>query len=343
MNLQCPVPAPERDIISLAHGGGGRAMHALIERVFLPRFGGAGDRHDGTVLEIGGVRVAFACDAHVVSPLRFPGGDIGSLAVFGTVNDVAMCGARPLALSAAFVLEEGFPLAEVERVAESMGAAARAAGVEIVTGDTKVVERGRGDGCYVATSGVGPVVARGRIGPAEVREGDAILLSGDVGRHGIAVLATRQGLGFESSVESDCAPLHGAVLRMIEGGTTVRCLRDLTRGGLASALAEISAQAGLAIEIEEEAVPVLPEVAAACELFGFDPFYVPCEGRFVAFVPGTESERALGLLWADPVAAAACRIGRVTGPGAGAVTLRTRLGARRVLDLLTGEQLPRIC
>ena len=340
----CPVPFGRPTTVQLAHGGGGRVMRELLEGLFLPAFDNPAlaARHDSAVLSVGGARIAFTTDTYVVHPRVFPGGDIGTLAVYGTVNDLAMAGARPLYLSAGFVLEEGLPLAELERVVRSMRAAADACGVLLVTGDTKVVDRGKGDGLYVNTAGLGTVDDGVVLGPRRVRPGDAILVSGDVGRHGIAVLSVREGLAFETSVDSDCGSVAPLVQALLEAGVDVRCLRDPTRGGLASVLNEIALDAGVGIEIEEGAVPVDDAVAGACEILGLDPLYVACEGRMVAFVAECDAERALAVLGRHPLGARAARIGVVAG-GAGTVTLRTRLGSRRLLDLLSGEQLPRIC
>ncbi|BDU76884.1 hydrogenase expression/formation protein HypE [Mesoterricola sediminis] len=346
MEFQLSCPAPLRhDTIQMAHGGGGRAMRDLLESVMLPAFSNPAleGRHDAAVVEAGGARLAFTTDTFVVQPRFFPGGDIGELAVYGTVNDLAMAGARPQWLSAGMVLEEGYPIEELRRVAASMRRAADACGVAIVTGDTKVVDRGRGDGIYINTAGLGAVPAGLDLGPASVRPGDAVLLSGDVGRHGIAVMSVRDGIAFRTPVESDCGPLHGLVAALLDGGVTPRCLRDATRGGLASVLNEIATDARVGIEAREEDIPVLPGVAGACEMLGLDPLYVACEGRMVAFVPEAEAARALDLLRSRPEGAGAVRIGTVTDAHPGAVLLRTALGTRRVLDLLSGEQLPRIC
>ncbi len=342
--VRCPTPqAPAT--IQLAHGGGGRLMRELITREFLPAFAGpaALSGHDGAVVALDGGRVAFTTDTYVVHPRFFPGGDIGSLAVYGTVNDLAVTGAAPAYLSVAFVLEEGLALAELRAVVASMRAAAAACGVALVTGDTKVVDRGKGDGLFISTAGIGLVAPGVEIHPRRVRAGDVVLLSGDVGRHGIAVLSVREGLAFETPVASDCGTVAPLVAALLATGIDVHCLRDPTRGGLAAALNEIAVDAALAIEIDEAAVPVSDEVAGACELLGLDPLYVACEGRFVAFVPAAQAERALAALRRHPLGHAAVAVGRVVDGSAGMVTLRTRLGASRLLDLLSGEQLPRIC
>ena len=342
---QCPVAASNPETVQLAHGGGGRTMNRLIERLFLDAFDNAplARRHDGAAVAIGGARIAFSTDSYVVSPLFFPGGDIGTLAVNGTVNDLAMCGARPLYLSAGFILEEGLPMATLRRVVASMKAAAQAAGVTLVTGDTKVVDRGKGDGLFINTAGIGRIEAVADPHPGRVRPGDVVLLSGDIGRHGIAVMACREGLGFESAIISDCAPVVRSVLALLDAGVEVHCLRDLTRGGLASALVEIAETAEAEILIEENAIPVAREVRAACELLGLDPIYVANEGRFVVFVPETDADRAMAVLQAVDISAGACRIGRVTAPPRGAVHVRSAIGGMRIVDMLSGEQLPRIC
>jgi hydrogenase expression/formation protein HypE len=348
IGLSCPLPSTsDDDLVLMAHGGGGRLSRSLLEKLFLPAFDtpAARPRHDSAVLEVAGGRIAFTTDAYVVRPLFFPGGDIGKLAVYGTVNDLAMAGARPVALSAAFVLEEGFPLADLRAIAASMRTACDEVGIAVVTGDTKVVDRGRGDGVYVTTTGIGVVEAGTHIEPRRVCPGDAVIVSGDLGRHGIAVLCRREGLELETSVESDCAPLHGAVGELLAAGVDVHCLRDLTRGGLTSVLNEIALDGGVDIEIEETRVPVGEAVASACELFGLDPFYVANEGRFVAFVPKRETARALDALRAVSISAGAVEVGQVLARGQdrGAVRLRGRYGALRSLDMITGEQLPRIC
>jgi hydrogenase expression/formation protein HypE len=343
--LSCPIPIRQYPQVLLAHGGGGKLMHQLIERMFAPAFDNPllGARHDGATFSVNGSRLAFTTDSYVVSPLFFPGGDIGALAVNGTVNDLAMCGARPLYLSAGFILEEGLPMETLWRVTQSMRRAAAEAGVEIVTGDTKVVDKGKGDGVFINTAGVGVIEHDLSISPASVRPGDAILLSGDIGRHGIAIMAAREGLSFESEIMSDCAPLAGLVGAMIEAGIEIHCLRDLTRGGLASALVEIAAVARVKISIDEIAIPVREDVRGACEILGFDPLYLANEGRLIAFVPDREAERALSIMSSHPFGFGASVIGGVTDSQAPLVTLKSRIGATRIVDMFTGEQLPRIC
>jgi len=343
--FSCPLPLDRYPLVMLAHGGGGTLSHRLIEELFRPAFGSQQleARHDGALLDVEAGRLAFTTDSYVVQPLFFPGGDIGTLAVNGTVNDLAMCGARPLHLSAGFILEEGLPMETLWRVARSMGEAARQAEVRIVTGDTKVVDRGKGDGVFINTAGVGVVEHDGIVAPASIRPGDALLLSGDIGRHGIAIMAEREGLAFESTIRSDCAPVSGLVQELLAAGVGVRCLRDLTRGGLASALVEIAEAARLHLRIDETAIAVLEEVRGACELLGFDPLYVANEGRFVAFVAPEDAERALGLLRANPLGEGAALVGTVEDAADGLVTMRTRIGATRIVDMLSGEQLPRIC
>lgn len=341
----CPLPLGVHPHVLLAHGGGGKLMQDLVEQIFRPAFRNEllDQRHDGAVFELGGQRVAFTTDSYVVRPLFFPGGDIGSLAVNGTVNDLAMCGARPLFLSAGFVIEEGLPMETLQRVAQSMRDAALRAGVLVVTGDTKVVDRGKGDGLYLNTAGIGVLEHARAIGPQQVAPGDAILVSGDIGRHGTAIMAQREGLAFESTIESDCAPLNGLVRRLLDGGIEVHCLRDLTRGGLAAALVEIARDRGLRVHVESRSVPVREDVRGACELLGLDPMYVANEGRLVAFVPEAQAGRAADLMRGDPEGSGSCRIGRVLDEARGLVTLSSEIGVTRVLDLLSGEQLPRIC
>ncbi len=341
----CPVPLATRAEVQLAHGGGGRLAHQLLEEIFRPAFRNAplDACHDGAILDAGTGRIALTTDGHVVHPLFFPGGDIGSLAVHGTVNDLAMCGARPLGLAAGFILEEGLPMETLRRVVDSMRRAAEACGVSVVTGDTKVVGRGQCDGIYITTTGVGRIEQARTVAPASVEAGDAVLLSGDIGRHGIAIMAVREGLEFEGAIESDSAPLTAPVLALLDAGVEVHCLRDLTRGGLAGALIEIAQTSGLGIRLAEAAIPIGEEVRGACEMLGLDALHVANEGRFVAFVPAREIERALKILKSHPVSSDACLLGGVTRESPGLVTLESLLGPARILDLPSGEQLPRIC
>jgi hydrogenase expression/formation protein HypE len=338
----CPIPHTDSERVLLAHGGGGRLMHALLDRLILPAFRNPllDQRHDGAVFDVPG-RIALTTDSYVVKPIFFPGGDIGSLAVYGTINDLAMCGARPVSLSAAFILEEGFAMEDLRRITASMRAAA--GDVPIATGDTKVVDRGKGDGIYITTAGVGVIEHSFSIGPASVRPGDAVLVSGDLGRHGIAVLAHREGLRFETTIESDSSPLWDAVSELLRAGVTIHCMRDLTRGGLASALNEIAGTAGVSIALNETVIPVTDDVRGACEILGLDPFYVANEGRFVCFLPAAEAEKALAALHTARVADGAVLAGYVGEEPKGRVTIKSPIGATRILDMLSGEQLPRIC
>jgi hydrogenase expression/formation protein HypE len=343
--LSCPLPLPATERILLAHGGGGRLSNQLIEDIFLPAFTNAAldARHDGALLATGGAKLAMTTDTYVVQPLIFPGGTIGDLAVNGTVNDLAMCGARPIALSAGFVLEEGLAMETLRHVVHSMREAALAANVPIVTGDTKVVDKGKGDGIFINTTGVGVVVAPNPIGPAFVRSGDAVLVSGNLGAHGIAILSVRKGLEFEGAVSSDTACLWPAVEALLEAGIEIHCLRDLTRGGLSSALNEIASVIRLRITVEEALIPVSEIVRGACEFLGLDPFYVANEGRFAVFVADDDADQALAILRSQSVCTGAVQIGSVYEHGSGIVTVRSRIGGNRVLDMMSGEQLPRIC
>jgi hydrogenase expression/formation protein HypE len=344
LEFTCPLPADDGGQIVLAHGGGMRATQRLLEEVFYPAFGNEAldARHDGAALSISAQRLAFTTDSYVVHPLFFPGGSIGELAVYGTVNDLAMCGARPVALSAGFILEEGLSIATLRRVVAAMQSAAARAGVRIVTGDTKVVERGKGDGVYINTSGIGAVEGPA-IHPARIEPGDALLVSGDIGAHGIAILAARDELGLMTELRSDAAPLWEPVQALLEAGIDIHCLRDLTRGGLAAAANELAATRGLDIELLEAAIPVRDEVRGACELLGFDPLYVACEGRFCALLPASQAERALSILHAHEASAGAVLAGRVLPESRFGVILTSRFGSTRVVDLPSGEQLPRIC
>jgi hydrogenase expression/formation protein HypE len=341
--MDCPLPTMRYDTVTLAHGGGGTLTGALIREIFLPAFGAhAPSPMDATPIFIAGGRAAMTTDSYVVQPLFFPGGDIGSLAVNGTVNDLLMAGAKPVALTAGFILEEGLPIDTLRRVVDSMRAAAQAAGVAIVAGDTKVIERARGDGLYINTSGVGEIALDAPPAPERIRSGDVILLTGDIARHGIAVMAQRHGLTFDPPVASDCASLHGPMLELFANGPVPHCARDLTRGGLGGALCELAAAAKLDFQIDEAVLPVEPPVRGACELLGFDPLFVANEGCAALLVAPEDAEATLAVLRRHPVSARAVAIGCVGAPG-GAVTARTALGTVRRLMAPSGEQLPRIC
>src|SRR5271157_2525384 len=413
--LSCPVPRVADDRIVLAHGGGGRLTHQLIEKIFLPAFSNAAldQRHDGAVLPLDGLttgsRLAFTTDSFVVRPLIFPGGNIGDLAVNGTVNDLAMCGARPLYLSAGFILEEGLEMETLRTVVKSMQEAAANAGVKLVTGDTKVVDKGKGDGIFINTSGIGVVESRTglingferarlqprheghgltngfegaqlqslhqgpdltngfervrlqprhqeptttgalapdgglAIGPASVQPGDAVIISGDLGRHGIAILSVREGLAFESPILSDTASVWPAVEALLNAGIEIHCLRDLTRGGLATTLNEIAGDRNICIKLEETLIPVGETVQGACEILGLDPLYAANEGRFAVFVPEAQAAAALDVLKKVPVSQGSVRVGKVEETPGRTVVLQSRIGGNRVVDMLSGEQLPRIC
>jgi hydrogenase expression/formation protein HypE len=332
--------------VDMGHGAGGRAAAQLIEELFVAAFDNEYLRQgdDGATLAIPvGAKLVMATDGHVVSPLFFPGGDVGSLSVHGTINDVAMCGATPLYLAASFILEEGFPLADLKRIVESMAAASRAAGVPVVTGDTKVVEQGKGDGVFISTTGVGVVAAGVRISGANARPGDVVLLSGSIGEHGVAVLSKRASLDFETTIESDSAALHGLVAAMLAASNGVRVLRDPTRGGLATTLNEIARQSNVGMLLDEAAIPVRPQVEAACELLGLDPFYIANEGKLIAICAPDSADAVLAAMRAHPLGSQAVRIGRVTEDPHRFVQMETSFGGRRVVDWLSGEQLPRIC
>ncbi|MGA2075735.1 MAG: hydrogenase expression/formation protein HypE [Terriglobia bacterium] len=344
-SLTCPAPLPAGDKILLGHGSGGRLSAALLREVFLPAFNNPAlaQLNDQAVVNVQGIRLAFTTDSFVVKPLFFPGGDIGSLAVYGTVNDLAMGGAEPLFLSAGFIIEEGLPLETLRRVVTSLRSAAQSVGVDVVTGDTKVVEKGKGDGLFINTSGIGRVPAGLNLSADQARPGDSILLSGTLGDHGIAILSQREGLEFEAPIASDLAPLHSLVAAMLGVTHSIRCLRDPTRGGLSSTLNEFAAQSRVGIVIEESAIPVREEVKGACELLGLDPLYVANEGKLVAVVAAQEADRLLGAMRGHPLGANARAIGKVVEAHPGVVTMRTCLGTSRIVDMLAGDQLPRIC
>jgi hydrogenase expression/formation protein HypE len=344
--LTCPVPSGATDRVQLGHGSGGKMSHQLLRDRFMPHFENPilAALGDGAVVGAGPNPTVVTTDSFVVSPLEFPGGNIGSLAVHGTLNDLAMMGASAVCLSAGFILEEGLPFEVLDRVVAAMGRAAREAGVPIVTGDTKVVERGKADGLYINTTGIGQRHERGRPGPERARSGDVIIVSGPIGRHGMAIMAVRESLGFEAAIESDSATLWPVVRPLFERlGEDVHVLRDPTRGGVASALNEIAAASGVGIVLDEAAIPVPGPVAAACEILGLDPLYVANEGIFLAFVPPDAVEPALAVLSSHPLGAEARVIGRVEAVHPGFVVMETGLGGTRIVDMLPGDQLPRIC
>jgi hydrogenase expression/formation protein HypE len=341
----CPLPLRDHPQIVMGHGGGGKLSAELVEHLFLPAFADAalGQLGDSAVLEVGGQRLAFSTDSFVVRPLFFPGGNIGDLAVNGTVNDLAMSGATPLFLSCGFILEEGMTLDRLAAIAGSMGAAAQRAGVRLVTGDTKVVDRGHGDGVYINTSGVGLVPAGVQIAPEQARPGDAVIVSGDIGVHGIAILSVREGLEFGAQIESDTAPLNGLVAAMLATKKDIHVLRDPTRGGLASSLNEIARASQVGVVIEERKLPVPSDVRGACEMLGLDPLYVANEGKLLAFAPAAVAEHLLETMRAHELGRRAAIIGHVTSEHPGMVVARTGIGGMRVVDMQVGEQLPRIC
>ena len=343
--FSCPVPLDPGPRVLLGHGSGGTLSARLVREVFLPAFDNAALARldDQAVLRVGDSRLAFTTDSFVVKPLFFPGGDIGSLAVHGTVNDLAMGGARPLFLSVAFIIEEGFEVNALARVVASMRDAAAAAGVEIVTGDTKVVEKGSGDGLFINTSGIGIIPAGLELSADRARPGDRIILSGSIGDHGIAILAKREGLEFETAIESDSAPLHGLVAAMLAASPGIRCMRDPTRGGVSSTCNEIAASSRVGMLLDETAIPVGEEVRGACELLGLDPLYVANEGKLVAVVAPEAADAILAAMRAHPLGRNAALIGTVTDGPPGSVMMRTDFGTTRLVEMLAGDQLPRIC
>ncbi len=344
--LACPAPIPERARVLLGHGSGGQLSAALMRDVIGPALASAapgGPLNDAAVVDVAGTRLAFTTDSFVVSPLFFPGGDIGELAVNGTVNDLAMMGAQPLALSLAYVIEEGLPVEDLRRITESVARAAGRAGVRVVTGDTKVVGRGAADGLFVNTAGIGLVSAGVAVAADRAVAGDSVILSGSIGLHGIAIMSVREGLSFEVEIASDTQPLNALVAAIVGACSEVRVLRDPTRGGLASALNEIAAASTVGIELREETIPIPAPVHAACEMLGLDPLHVANEGKLVAIVPAAAAETVLAAMRAVPEGADAVEIGRVVADHPGMVTMRTIVGSQRIVDMLVGEQLPRIC
>lgn len=343
--LSCAVPISNYKHVLLAHGGGGKLTHQLVQKMFAPQFENEllSSLHDGAVFSVNGARLAFSTDSFVVHPIFFPGGTIGDLAVNGTVNDLAMCGARPLYLSTAFIIEEGLAMEDLWHVVLSMKEAAARAGVVLVTGDTKVVDRGKGDQIFVNTSGVGVIEEAVDINPANARPGDAVILSGPIALHGIAIMSVREGLEFETEIRSDTAPLNGLVQEMIRASRDIHVLRDPTRGGVASALNEIAESANVGIMIREEEISVPDEVRGACEILGLDPLYVANEGKLIAIVPEHSAETILQAMRSHPLGREAAVIGEVIAENPGAVLMKSRVGGTRVVDMLSGEQLPRIC
>ncbi len=345
LGASCPIPITNYKEIVLAHGSGGKLSQQLIEKMILPQFRNdlLEPLHDGAIFSLGKQRLAFSTDSYVVSPIFFPGGDIGKLAVHGTVNDLAMCGARPLYLSAAFILEEGLPMDDFWRVVQSMQEAAAAAGVQLVTGDTKVVDRGKADKIFINTSGIGVIPDGVNIQPRNARVGDRIIVSGPIAVHGIAIMSVREGLEFESEIASDTAPLNGLVEAMLRSEADIHVLRDPTRGGVTSALSEIAHSAAVGIELEEARIPITEEVRGACEILGLDPLYVANEGKLLAIVAAEHADELLGLMREHSLGRESAIIGGVVAEHPGFVTMKTRVGGRRVVDMLSGEQLPRIC
>ncbi|MDJ0921907.1 MAG: hydrogenase expression/formation protein HypE [Henriciella sp.] len=340
----CPLPLSDYPEITLAHGAGGALTEQLFQNLILPELSNTllDERHDGAVFPANARELAFTTDSYVIQPLEFPGGDIGHLAVCGTINDLAMCGARARHLSLSLIIEEGLPTETLWRIIRSVGQTCRAANVAVVTGDTKVVERGKGDGLFITMTGVGEIIAQQPIRPTRIQPNDVILVSGDIGRHGIAVLSAREGIAFETPVRSDCAPLHDIVHALIAADLDIHCMRDLTRGGLATALIELCQTSGLGMMINEAAVPVSDAVSGAADLFGLDPLYIANEGRFCIVLPKENVAKALDVLRSFNIASESGQIGTVL-EGPGPLTMETALGSSRQLDLLTGEQLPRIC
>jgi len=341
----CPIPITNYNEIVLAHGSGGKLSHQLMEKMVLPQFWNEllEPLHDGAIFSIGGQRVAFSTDSYVVNPIFFPGGDIGKLAVHGTVNDLAMCGARPLYLSVGFILEEGTPMQDFWRVVQSMREAASTAGVMLVTGDTKVVDRGKADKIFINTSGIGAIPEGINIAPSRARPKDKIILSGAMAVHGIAIMSTREGLEFESEIASDTAPLNGLVETILAANKDVHVLRDPTRGGITSALTEIAQAAKVGMLLNEDAIPISEEVKGACEILGLDPLYVANEGKLLAITAASDANRVLASMQSHPLGREAAIIGEVTDEHPGFVMMKTRVGGKRVVDMLSGEQLPRIC
>lgn len=343
--LICPIPKSEYEKVTLAHGGGGTLSNQLIQKMFISQFENdiLAHEHDGAIFNMGEQKLAFSTDSYVVNPIFFPGGDIGDLAINGTVNDLAMCGSKPLFISVGLIIEEGFPMTDLWKVVLSMKEAAKKAGVKIVTGDTKVVDKGNGDNIYINTSGIGKIYDGVEISATKCKPGDKIILSGRIADHGIAIMAIREGLNFETQVKSDTAPLNGLVEKMLEVTTDIQVLRDPTRGGISSTLNEIAQKGNFGILINEDRIPVDEQVKAACELLGFDPLYVANEGKLLAIVPAKFADNMVKAMKTHPLGAEAAIIGEVTEERQSTVIMKTLIGSKRVVDMLSGEQLPRIC
>ena len=341
----CPIPIANYPAVTMAHGGGGKLTHQLIQTMIAAHFDNPAltKMHDGAVLQADGTRLAFSTDSYVINPIFFPGGNIGELSVYGTVNDLTMCGAKAQYLSASFIIEEGLPMEELWRIVQAMKAAADRSGVQIVTGDTKVVDRGKGDKIFINTAGIGTILSDRVIDPAKADVGDRIIVSGEIAQHGIAIMSVRQGLEFETTIESDCAPLNGLVDAMFAVSKNIHILRDPTRGGVASVLNEIAESSHCGIRIAEESIPVAEEVRGACEILGFDPLYVANEGKLIAFVSAEDADSILAAMKQHPLGRNASIIGEVVAEHPGVVVMKTSIGSSRVVDMLSGEQLPRIC
>jgi hydrogenase expression/formation protein HypE len=341
----CPIPISNYPYVLLAHGGGGKLSHQLIGTMIAEHFDNPALRqlHDGAVVPAGSGQIAFSTDSYVINPIFFPGGNIGELSVYGTVNDLAMCGAEPKYISAGFIIEEGLPMEDLWKIVQGMKSAADRAGVQIVTGDTKVVDRGKGDGIFINTAGIGIMKPGRSILPSGATVGDKVIVSGEIAQHGIAIMSVRQGLEFETTILSDCAPLNSLVDAMFDASSNIHVLRDPTRGGLASALNEIAESSNVGIRITEQSIPINAEVRGACELLGFDPLYVANEGKLLAFVPAADAASVLAAMRSHPLGSNAAVIGEVVPDHAGTVVMKTSIGSSRVVDMISGEQLPRIC
>lgn len=343
--LTCPIPKSEYDKILLAHGGGGSLTHQLISKIFLPQFNNEllNAQHDSAIFSVGKNKFAFTTDSYVVQPIFFPGGDIGELAVNGTINDLSVAGAKPLYISLSFIIEEGLPIDDLWKIVLSMKEAAKKAGVEIVTGDTKVVERGKGDKIFINTSGIGTIEEGIQISPQNCKAGDVIILNGSIADHGIAIMSAREGLSFETEIKSDTVPLNGLIQSVLDVSQNVHVMRDPTRGGVATTLKEIASTANIGIEIDEKEIPIKEEVKGACEILGLDPLYIANEGKVVLFVDKEDAEKILMVMKNHPLGFESHIIGEVTNEHPGMVIMKTLIGSKRIIEMITGEQLPRIC